>query len=530
MIKVVAYVTDVKDDKVYIADSEGESILSSDVDELLNFLNEPYPEYLCIKVFWDIDTALSPIIRLLGVTACKELASPSHEYAGLFYITGKLFRIERDNRMSFFYHLSQYFPEEDEQTDPEVIWGMADDVLKAFHDMGLNPKKLTSPIAIYESEVLSHMDIPTIANLKDDDKRRLDMEQLIEFAEKCVGFPDNLHFWIQAYKVGHFELGSVFEFDRRAAFPSQAMKLRNLKNAQYAKSPYIQPDADWGFMKGEVTIYPDVKVSPIFDLNGNQPTGTFPAYITLQDLRFIQKWRIGTFKHEIGYYIKFTKNVYPMEIPLQRLFNQRGQGTVRDMLAKRISTAFSFGKFLERHADGAVGNYYNPIYASMVVSTNNLEVAEFIYKNNFQDTLIHVSVDGLASTKDAVKINDQKKVGMGQWRFSGVGAMLVLSSGRIYHGDKKPQGLNYNQIMALIQEHPRETFYTANLFRRQTLEESIQLNDLKGVGKLKSTNSSFDLGLIRTDTGRVFDKFPHTGHELLNNTYDSKPLNYPYSV
>jgi hypothetical protein len=65
MIKVVAYVTDVKDDKVYIADSEGESILSNDVDELLNFLNEPYPEYLCIKVFWDIDTALSPVIRLL---------------------------------------------------------------------------------------------------------------------------------------------------------------------------------------------------------------------------------------------------------------------------------------------------------------------------------------------------------------------------------------------------------------------------------------------------------------------------------
>jgi len=279
-------------------------------------------------------------------------------------------------------------------------------------------------------------------------------------------------------------------------------------------------------MKGIVTINDDVLVSPIFydSENGQmQPTGSWETHLTLHDYNFIRKWGIGDFKIDDGYFIKFTAPVTPMSIPLKRLFNQRGQGGLINSLAKRMATGGAYGKFLEQHEDGSVGNYYNPPYASMINSLANIQVAEFIYENNLQDNLVHVGVDSIISTKEA-KLGDQDRVSMGQWRLSGIGAVLVLSSGRVYHGEKKPQGLNYNQIIELIEKHPRESYYTAHLKRRQTLEESIQLNDLNGLGRMKETTSSFDLNLMRASADRIFSDFPKTGHELLNNQYKSTPI------
>ncbi|KKK71452.1 hypothetical protein LCGC14_2913760, partial [marine sediment metagenome] len=224
-----------------------------------------------------------------------------------------------------------------------------------------------------------------------------------------------------------------------------------------------------------------------------------------------------------GYFIKFTAPVTPMAIPLKRLFNQRGQGGLINDLAKRISTAMGYGKFLEKHEDGTVGNFYNPPYAAMINSICNCQITDFVYENNLQDDVVHIGVDGVISTKDA-NLKHQDNVAMGQWRLTGIGEVLILSSGRVYHGTKKPHGLNYEQIVKLIEEHPRESYYTANLKRRQTLEESIQLDDLNGLGRMKDTTSSFDLNLLRISTDRNFKDFPQTGGQLLKNQYKSTPL------
>ena len=377
MIKIVAYTTEVIGNEILIQDSEGESVQSSDVNTLISFLHEPFPDYLAIKIFWDLDTSLAPILRKLGISACRKLASASHTYENLFYIPSKLFRIEGNGKLSFFYHLAQYYIDEPEPNNVDTIAGMAQNVIDGFRSMGLNPKKLTSPVAIYESEVMSHLKIPTIMNIPGEH------ENLIEYSENCLGFPDRLHFWIQAYQVGHWREGDIFEYDLRAAYPFQAMQLPSLQYAKYAKArttkfqysmnyDKLGGEPDWGFMKGIATIDDSVKVSPIFNEEGKQVTGKFPAYITWQEYKWIKKWGIGDFKIDDGYFLKFTSYIYPMEIPLKRLFNQRGFGTITDMLSKRISTAVGFGKFLEKHEDGMVGNYYNPPYACMVVSQNNL--------------------------------------------------------------------------------------------------------------------------------------------------------------
>ena len=95
MIKVIAYTTQTIGNEVLIEDSEGEYIQSANVNKLLAFLNEPYTdnETFAIKVFWDLDESIAPILRKLDVSACKELASPTHTHNGLFYIANKVFAI-----------------------------------------------------------------------------------------------------------------------------------------------------------------------------------------------------------------------------------------------------------------------------------------------------------------------------------------------------------------------------------------------------------------------------------------------------
>jgi len=460
-----------------------------------------------------MDESLSPLISKLGIAACKELASPSHTYKDLFYIPSKIFRIGSGKRMSFFYHLAQYFVDFPEpETAPEIA-GYGIDVLEAYRAMGFNPKKFSSPVAIYKEEVLSHMNIPTIANIPGEH------EELIDYALECTG-----RLWIQAYQIGHWDFGEVFEYDLRAAFPSVMANLYSLQYAKHAVSNTVDMSADWGFMKGIVTIYDDTKVSPIFydDDNGKtQRTGSWRTTITLQDYKFIMKHDIGTFQIEKGHFIKFTAPVKPMEMALTKLFKQRGMGGIINTLAKRMATG-SYGVCLEKHDDGTYGFFYNPIYAAMINSLSNLRVAEFIYKNKLQDELVHVGVDSVLTTKYVAL--DPKRWGMGKWALTDIGNSLVLSSGRVYHGSKKPQGLNYDSIMRLIKEHPRESYYTARLKRRQTLDESIQMNDIAGLGRYKDTTSSFDLNLIGSGLDRDFEGYPHTGAELLKSHYMSKPL------
>lgn len=528
MIKIIAYTNQVIGHDIRIQDSEGNSVQSSDANELLQFLNEPFNDKstFAIKVAWNLDEFIAPLLRKLGIAACRELASPSHKHGPLFYIPSKVLAIHTGERSSYFYHLEQYFPDDIPVTDPMEIAALADEVMAAFQKMGLNPKKLTSPVAIYESEVLSHMVIPTIASIPGSVN-----EDIIHYAEECTG-----RLWIQAYQVGHWMAGECWEYDLRASYPYIASKLRSLQYATYAHKKTIDEKADWGFMKGRVTIYDDTPVHHIPYFNGDRntyPVGSWDTFITLHDYKFLRERNLGDFKIEDGYFIRFQTEwggkkynvpVYPLEQPLKRLFNQRGMGGLVNSIAKRISTAIGYGKFLEKHEDGTVGAFYNPPYAAMINSIGNIRVAEFIYKHGLQNDVIHVGVDGVASSKEA-KIPQLGRQGcMGSWRLENIGDLLVLSSGRVYHGEKKPQGLNYDQIVSLIEKKPRQSYYTTKLRRRQTLEESIQLGDLNGLGRMKETTSSFDLNLLRGATDRNYSQFPKTGQELLNGQFSSKPI------
>ena len=60
---------------ITIRDSAGTEITSADPVAILDFLLRPYPD---MKVVWDVDAFIAPILRLLGLAICRRIVE-QHE-------------------------------------------------------------------------------------------------------------------------------------------------------------------------------------------------------------------------------------------------------------------------------------------------------------------------------------------------------------------------------------------------------------------------------------------------------------------
>lgn len=83
---------------------------------------------------------------------------------------------------------------------------------------------------------------------------------------------------------------------------------------------------------------------------------------------------------------------------------------------------------------------------------------------------------------------------MGQWRLNKPGPALVASTGYQWLADKKPGNVTYEQMMEAIKGKPNASSYLGVL----------------------------DLNLL--DLDRHFPKMPRTGRQLLDNKYQSEPI------
>jgi len=110
----------------------------------------------------------------------------------------------------------------------------------------------------------------------------------------------------------------------------------------------------------------------------------------------------------------------------------------------------------------------------------------------------------------------------GNWRLSYIGSALVVSSGLLYTKQTKPKGLTLDDILELIEEHPRAGYYEKKLQRRVTLGDALAQGKFDKLGKEVDMVSSIDL--VRLEHDRVCSKTPQTGQQLLSKRYSSKPV------
>lgn len=109
----------------------------------------------------------------------------------------------------------------------------------------------------------------------------------------------------------------------------------------------------------------------------------------------------------------------------------------------------------------------------------------------------------------------------GEWKLSSISPALVVSSGLVFLGNRKPKGLYLEDVLEMIKAEPGERYYAKQQVRRVTLREAVAHNELDELGKERIYYSAIDLVLLRPD--RDFGELPRTGKQLLARHYKSEP-------
>lgn len=201
-MRIIAYRTLTNNNKVQLLESTGEATeYTDDFNKLLSFLIEPYER--TIRVCWELDATVAPILKLLGEARCNRLhkthkcrLSPTES---IFYVPSKVFSVDGVIRVdgknykakSSLYDLQQYYPGLDEPENLLEVQALGEKLMLELKKMGLVPSKLTSPVAIYEECVMRRLDLPTVADMP---------KEAAEFAYHCSG-----KLWIECFQIGYWE-------------------------------------------------------------------------------------------------------------------------------------------------------------------------------------------------------------------------------------------------------------------------------------------------------------------------------------
>jgi hypothetical protein len=497
----------------------------SEITALLDFLLRICPD--AIKIVWDLENFASPILKMLNLDICRQIAGPTHEATfsdgsdvdySIFYLEGILFSIRKkqggiSRRKVTFYGLNGFF--DDDVSEPTCVFQlkeMACKLLGELEKIGISPKKLTSPIGSF----LSACRLPSLPTILDTPDQFMEAQL---YAEQCDGRE-----WREALSIGHWSDDECYSYDISCAYGSEAARLPDLRYAQYIHSKEMIDSAYFGFLRGTVTINDNVRCSPIMArLDGRlvNPTGTWNTFLTLDEVRFIQRWEIGNFRMIDGWFLRFKHTEFPLRELIENLYLQRSRSDrILNTFLKRVPSGI-VGKFHE-HRDDGLGDLFNPIYHAVITSNIRLKVANLIYENNAQNNILRINTDGLITDKP---LWIARRPGIGKWRQVESQASIILSPELVFQGGKHPNGLTYPRLRSLICRHPKSALYAdRRIKKRVSLFEAIRDHELAKLGEMTTRSGRIDLTLLAQSQIRNFPKFPRTGEQLIENKYDSTPI------
>ncbi len=550
MIKHIAYNSEMVDGKVIIRNNMGDSITSDKPKELLDFIGKNYEGFINRKLAWNIDLFFSVIFKKMGLEACKVLADVEGGRVCVFKFEGDnlvlidqpelktarempagVYRLIYNPKLiawlsiggipnaSFIYHTSQYFDSDEDISDLDYLLSKQKELEDAIFKLGLNPMRQASAAKLWEETVLKHIELPTVEDiptkLNEDDSN-----ELLDWCEKCMN-----RIWTFAMQVGRFEANESWDYDLSSAYAHALSQLKTFKYATFQKSKEWVADADYGVLKGRITIN-NVKLSPIvYEQDGHN---TYPVnsswvdLITLPEVQFIRKWGIGDFELERGYFWKYPQGGRPpFGVIVPRFYSLRWQDGMVKSLGKKMLSA-SWGKFIWKKTGGQTNPYYNPIFALQVQVATRLRVADFIYSNNAQNEVVHIGTDGVRLSK---KVEVPDKLELGGWKLNPQMPCVVLSPGAVFAPDRKPGGLYYDDVVGMINDKPQGEYYSKPKQRRRTLAEAVQLENINEGGEVRDYSRTFHVTASEKDhVSCIFEKYPKNGGELLAKKFQGESI------
>jgi len=515
-----------------------------------------------IKVFYHMDYSVACLLKIIGLSeeACKELLETTDlEYKGYSfqYIPRKWFAVKdlSTKQWAGFSDMTQYTTTNLEPTDDHIadaldfaaqaqITGVQ--VYNILVKLGLHPKSLTSPISAFNKEVLSKIDLPTIEDLPDE---------VAKYAYECCKGS-----WIETFQLGHFS--DTLDFDICSAYGSELAKLIDFRYGKwisdddYVKIMYKLPKPIYGYCKGTVTI--TKPFSPILYKSNSQtytPTGSWETYLTKNEIDFINKWNLGIFKIEDGWwwipeYSPFRNSPYesveyeaqnilhPFTKTIHKLYTQKQQASsdFEANIVKRIMSGI-WGK-LGEYTEKGFGELFNPVWCAEVETNIRLKVAEFVLANNLQEHLLSVVVDGVLMKNidqpyslllskategfDRLSVATNSRT-MGSWKLSTHCPAFVLGSGLQAVKDKHSSAvfsLQYDKLLDYINSNPKAKEYSITGLSPVTLAKAIKEDRLEDLGNLEEIKRTIDFG---EESKRCYKAQPHNSKELHSKQYTSVP-------
>lgn len=456
--------------------SDGRELVTSSYDEVLAFLLQPCGEF---GVTYNIDALVDNICSIMPKSLCDKVRKGGQvftpENRKLYYQAGRLFGINHIN----IYGLSKYADEP--ITDCQKLLELGNKVIGAYRTFGIEPTKLTSPVAVYADVFDKDVSFPRACDLP---------ETAFGMLENCDQIMTRE--WREVYALGHWNADEIADYDLCSSYPSLIAKLPDLRQAKFFESDTLPQQYSWGIMLGTLNI--TKPVSPFVYKSKNRedyyPIGQWDDLITTDELWLINRYQLGSFSIKHGWFYQLPKTYQlPFKATMQHLWASRSNtNPLVSKIAKAISVGV-YGRFAQRFSDGTPGDDYNSVYACLTTSRNRVRVADFIYRNEMPSDVVSITVDGVLSTK-ILPIDNQNV--LGSWRKNPKSNTLVVSQLFQWLSDKRPNMQYYDEIMAEITKHPNKAIY-----------------------------GNMDLNLLTRN--RVFDKLPKTGGELLSQRYHSRP-------
>lgn len=495
-----------------------------DKPPFLGFLLDDHPSD--IKVFYDLDADVAALLRLIGITENQGRRLAENERITLppyrlTYYPGRFFSIDvgynPEHPYANFSDMGQYTNTKYEaNTTPELAIRKAKEaaeiarkVQDALTYLGLPTKKLTSPISAFSNQIET-LNLPTVDDVP---------EEVGELAYSAL--KGN---WLEAFTCGYFE--KAYDWDINAAYPAELAKLLDIRRGKWIKHKEPIEQAIYGFASGYLTTR--ARFHPfLYRKEGEMtytPTGRQPTVLSLAEIDFMRKYKLGEFEPATGWWwIPTGPEYHPFEGVIRWLFGKRqeirgSRGITREVI-HRISSGL-WGKMSEIRGED-FGPNFNPVYAAIVETNTRVKVCRTCLDLGIEP--LHIAVDGIITDKELPMTSSQE---LGEWRLSHTGRCIIGGAGIVaFEGKGSPAefSLKFDWLYSQIKEHPEANSYTMQKYSPVTLAEALN-TDFGLLGKIVRTSRTVYIG---QDGKRLWNGEANSGGELLQGKHiTSEPLEY----
>ena len=508
----------------------GDKIVSSDGDseaqDYLGFLLKDRGETL--NVFYNLDWAVARLCYLLEVPEYQlqkmwrknMLWLSGHT---LFFIPHRYLSIKFGKHFGSaeFTDVSQYEANLPFEVDPLDAAKMAQELGQRVYDvltrLNLSPTTLSSPIAAYQKEILSTLDLP----------KPVDTPPEVQFyAHKCLHGG-----WMEAVQRGHF--GQTYDFDLNSAFSYHTSRLIDTRFGTWFKSDKFYSKLPYGFCKGIVAVDKDFNSVTYTHKNKDgdtvdyTPVGERPDYLTNAHIQNMYDNGEGRFKLESAWYWKPEGDlVYPLKEHVERLFEwkQYLKGFEREII-KRILVGLTgklcetFTEYVDGQPETKEGKLYNLPWYCWVQDQTKIQDVNFVIHNKAEDALLSIEVDGLKFSREIpIKNSDE----MGNWRLNMVAPAFIVSSGVGCIKGKDGKGafaLTYDWLKSQIEVNPDAEAYTMTKLAPVTIGNALKNHKLDKLGELEMSERA----VILNEVKRMYSDYPRKGADLMKQ-YKSEAM------